>query len=98
LRPQSLYGSRRYFQGPHTRRGVLLIQVYANRGFCGRSDRTPLLRTGVLSLEEQCTKQPCRPRAAVTKRSALLAGVSRLNLVSNGKNEADVFAEARGES
>jgi hypothetical protein len=34
---------------------------------------------------------PCRPRAAVTKRGALLAGVSRLQLVSNGKNEDDVF-------
>jgi hypothetical protein len=34
---------------------------------------------------------PCRPRAAVTKRGALLAGVSRLKLVSNGKNEDDVF-------
>jgi hypothetical protein len=32
-----------------------------------------------------------RLRAAVTKRSALLAGVTRLKLVSNGKNEADVF-------
>ena len=35
--------------------------------------------------------ETCRPRAAVTKRSALLAGVSRLKLVSNGKNEDDVF-------
>jgi len=33
----------------------------------------------------------CGPRAAVTKRSALLAGVTRLKLVSNGKNEDTVF-------
>jgi transposase, IS5 family len=32
----------------------------------------------------QWLKRPCRLRAAVTKRGALLAGVSRLKLVSNG--------------
>src|ERR1700730_5471245 len=52
---------------------------------------TTALRCALRVVQRPLLAEPACPRAAVTKRSALLAGVSRLKLVSNGKNEADVF-------
>jgi hypothetical protein len=54
-------------------------------------------RRATAALCEQGTLSVCYPHEAVTAvceqrlLSALLAGVSRLKLVSNGKNEDDVF-------